>query len=99
MNEHLQKAFDKLEKQREFILIKVSEMPAGKYHFRPLNKWSVGQILTHLLTSERMALMYMNKKSLGIDGVANSGLLESFQMLTIILAQRIPLKYKAPEEF
>ena len=44
----------------------LSEVPREKYHFRPGNKWSVGQILTHLLTSERMALRYMKKKSLGI---------------------------------
>ncbi len=93
----LESTLDKLEEQREFILSKVSEMPVEKYHLGPVNKWSVSQILTHLVTSERLALMYMKKKVLGIEKADNSGLLDHLKMQALILSQRLPLKYRAPQ--
>lgn len=93
----LQNTFDKLEKQREFIMHKTSGMTVEKYHFAPVNKWSVGQILTHLLTSERLAMVYMKKKSLGIEIAENSGFFEDFKMQVLKISQRIPFKYRAPQ--
>lgn len=93
----LQNIFDKLEKQRAFIIHKTSEMTVEKYHFAPLNKWSVGQILTHLLTSERLALVYMKKKVLGLEIAENSGFFDNLKMQVLKVSQRIPFRYRAPQ--
>lgn len=60
-------------------------------------KWSISQILTHILTSERLSIGYMKKKSQGIDQIKNSGPVESMRLWLLILSQRIPVKYNAPK--
>ena len=97
MNRRLKKIFDRLELQREFILSKVTEMPAEKYYYAPPHTWSVSLILTHLVVSERVSLMYLKKKVLGIEKAKNSGIFEFIKMRLLIASQRLPLKYKAPK--
>jgi hypothetical protein len=60
-------------------------------------KWSINQILIHLLTSEQLTLAYVKKKSLGVDGLKNSGAWELLRMEILKWSQRLPfLKYNAP---
>lgn len=61
------------------------------------NKWSVNEILTHLLTSEQLTLAYLRKKSLGVSGLKNSGLSERVRWIILKVSQRVPLRYTAPK--
>lgn len=97
MNVKLEKAFRKLEEQRQFILKSVGEMPEEKYNVRTLNKWAVSELLTHLIASEQLSVSYMKKKVLGIEKADDSGMIESFKMAFLKLSQRLPLKYTAPK--
>lgn len=65
------------------------------YH-RP-TKWSINQIIAHLITAEDLSILYLNKKILGINEVKDSGLLEELKMILLIVSQRLPLKFKAPK--
>src|SRR4051812_3155727 len=96
MNQKVQHIFDLAEADRIKILERVSRMPEEKFSQRRNQKWSVSQILSHLITAERLSLLYMKKKSLGIKEVDNSGIWEEIKFLTLKISQRLPLKYKAP---
>lgn len=98
MNKELQKNYESLQHQREALLSKVQHVPASVLNQAPAaGKWSVNQILTHILTSERVSLGYMKKKSKGVNEVGNSGIIESLRLWVLIFSQRIPVKYKAPK--
>src|SRR5688572_29315 len=98
MHSKLKRIFDRLEADRIRLLDELSSLPEHRLQ-QPSSsgKWSIAHTLTHLLTSERMSLLYMKKKSLGIDQVGNSGPIEIIKMVFLQLSQRLPmLKYKAP---
>ena len=97
MHPLLLKQFNKLEADRQKLLLALTPLSHDAILFRaPPGKWSVNQIVTHLLTSERLSLLYMRKKSLGIQNVGNSGIRESVKLMVLKVSQRLPLKYKAP---
>lgn len=98
VNKKFKEIYDALQEQREGIFNKVKDISPEKFNNIPVpGKWSISQILTHILTSERVSLSYMKKKSLGIDQVKNSGIVESIRLWLLIVSQRIPIKYKAPK--
>lgn len=96
MDIHFQKAYSKLEHQRELIISMIINLPEAVYKNSPSGKWSIAQIVTHLLTSERLSVGYMRKKSLGIDKLKDSGLKQMVVSGILKISQRIPLRYNAP---
>jgi uncharacterized damage-inducible protein DinB len=61
-------------------------------------KWSISEILSHLIMAERLSVNYIQKKIQGIEKVKDSGLKEEAVMLILKLSQRIEgLKFSAPE--
>lgn len=97
MHPLLLKRFNKLEADRQKLLRTLTALPNEAILFRaPPGKWSVNQILTHLLTSEKLSVLYMRKKSLGIENLTNSGIPESLKLVVLKVSQRLPIKYKAP---
>lgn len=96
MNPHFQKAYNKLEHQREQIVERIKNLPEEVYASSPTGKWSIAQIVTHLLTSERLSIGYMKKKSLGIDSLKNSGIRQVIVSGLLKISQRVPFRYKAP---
>lgn len=99
MNPAFQSIYDKLEHQREAITRRVSVLTAEQFMHAPApGKWSVAQILTHILTAERLMVIYMKKKSLGVNELKNSGILQSILTIVLVVSQRIPaIKFKAPK--
>lgn len=98
MNQSFQTIYHQLEQQRLDILSRVKAMTAEKFNHSPApGKWSVSQVLTHILVAEQLSLQYMKKKALGIDQLKNAGVDASIRLLILIVSQRIPaIKYKAP---
>jgi len=61
-------------------------------------KWSINQIISHLIIAERLSVNYIQKKIQGVDKVKNSGLVEEIKMLVLKISQRIDgIKFKAPK--
>ncbi|MGC4022514.1 MAG: DinB family protein [Cyclobacteriaceae bacterium] len=98
MNSSLQKLFEKLENQRQSLLALVSGLPPEKLNAHPENKWSINQIIAHLITAERMSVQYLRKKMLGVEQAKDSGIWEELKMVLLVLSQRLPIKYKAPKK-
>jgi hypothetical protein len=97
MNNRLQKTFDLLEKERRQLEKDLGSRTEQALTYVPTpGKWSVLQILTHLLTSEKLSLAYMKKKSLGAAQLDNSGPWESAKVLALKISQRLPIRYNAP---
>jgi len=98
MNLKLQRILDRLEAERKDLLDELSALPDQRFNTNPSpGKWSISQILTHLITSEKLTLLYMRKKSMGINELDNSGWIESLKMILLKVSQRLPfLTYKAP---
>jgi hypothetical protein len=98
LNPRLQKEFDQLEHGRIELLSKIKQCPEEILANEPApGSWSVNQILSHLITSERLTLIYLKKKSLGVDQLANSGIVEDLKMVVLKVSQRLPLRFRAPE--
>jgi uncharacterized damage-inducible protein DinB len=98
MNRKLQAVFEQAEKERHAIVTSLAAISSDKFYFRPKpGKWSVSQILFHIILSERISLVYMKKKSLGIEQAGDSGFWEELKFLVLKISQRLPLKFKAPD--
>jgi DinB superfamily len=97
LNPKLQYLYKKLEHEREMLSINLAKLPLGKLNYSPQGKWSINQIVAHLITAERLSLLYMQKKIQGIEEADDSGIVEELKMLVLIVSQRLPLKFKAPK--
>jgi DinB superfamily len=98
MHVKLQRLYDQLESDRKILLAKVELVAEEKFNRQPVpGKWSLGEVLSHIVAAEHGSTGYMKKKSLGIDQVDNSGIIESLKLGVLIVSQRLPfLKFKAP---
>jgi hypothetical protein len=98
MKAKLLHVFHQIEKERAILLKEISGVSDEKYYFIPApGKWSVAQILTHILTAERMSLAYMKKKALGINTAGDAGILEPLKLVILKISQRLPFRFKAPK--
>ncbi len=98
MNPTLKSHFDKIEAQKAGILATVSGLTEQERNTPPHpGKWSINQIIAHLITAEKMTLAYMQKKVLAIDVAKNAGLVDELKMVVLYLSQRLPIKFKAPK--
>ena len=98
MNSRLQSLFDSIETQRSSLLSSLKELPSGKLNNHPPNKWSINQIIAHLISAEQLSVRYISKKMLGIDQTTDTGVYEELKMILLQISQRVPLKYKAPKK-
>ncbi len=96
LNHSLKARLDKLERQRSKLLSLVSSLSNEEMSVHPEGKWSIAQVLSHLISSEQLSVNYLNKKILGIHNAPNTGLTEEVKMIVLIISQRLPLKFKAP---
>lgn len=97
MNTELQKLIDSLEVQRIQLLKSLSHLPAEKLNKQVAKRWSVNQVLAHLITAERLSVAYLTKKIQAINEVDDTGLIEELKIIGLIISQRLPLKFKAPK--
>ena len=96
MNSKLNSLFISLEEDRKKLLASVKALSTEKQQHAPEGKWSIQQILAHLIAAEKLSIMYLHKKMLGIKEVEDTGVLEEIKMIVLQLSQRLPLKFKAP---
>ncbi len=99
MHRSLTKLFDDVESQRQKLFDSLNGLSSEKLNLPSrAGKWSIAEILSHLLAAERLSLQYLRKKIQGIEMVEDSGWWEEIKMLFFIASQRLPgLKFKAPK--
>jgi hypothetical protein len=75
MREELQRQLDKLDKQRHALLDGLETLTAEQLAFRPgPSKWSIGQVIEHLVISEReifKCVPEQSQKGQGISSLRN----------------------------
>jgi hypothetical protein len=98
VSSELQHEFSVIEQQRIRLLDFLKTVPSEKLFHKPSSdKWSVIEIISHLMTSEKLSLQYMKKKSLGIKSLKNYGWMERIKYALLKGYQKIHIiKFKAP---
>jgi uncharacterized damage-inducible protein DinB len=96
LNPILQKRFEEIESQRSQLITSLQKLSLGQLNHQPSGKWSVNQIIAHIITAEKMSVMYLTKKIQGIDEAEDSGFIQELKMVALIISQRLPFKFKAP---
>lgn len=97
MKQHSDKAFNRLSKDKTNLIEMVRNLTSEELNQSIDNGWSILQIIAHLITAERLSVMYMQKKIQGIEDAGDTGLWEEVKMSLLIISQRLPLKFKAPQ--
>jgi uncharacterized damage-inducible protein DinB len=97
MQPQLQKLFDKIEKQKQDLLLLIQSHNPAQLQHSSLGQWSLGQVYAHLITSERMSMQYLKKKYLGIQEQPRTGIIEELKIVALVISQRLPFKFKAPK--
>jgi uncharacterized damage-inducible protein DinB len=98
MTQQLQKLYNKIELQRSQLLQSLQTLPGEKLNYHTPGKWSINQIIAHLITAENLSIQYLNKKILGASETMDSGFVEELKMVLLVISQRMPLlKFKAPK--
>lgn len=100
MHPYFQSSFDALESQKSQTLDALKGLSGEQLNRRRQpGTWSIAEILSHIITSERLSVQYLQKKIQGIDQVRNSGSWENIKMGVLTLSLRLPgLKFKAPRK-
>lgn len=98
MHPKIHAAFDSAEREKNRLIVHVSTLSLEDYFRIPApGKWSVAQIMTHLVITEQLSLRYMKKKSLGINEVKDSGIMHEARFWLYKGVMKLPIKLKAPK--
>ena len=100
MHASFRKIFDEIETQRHALLESLATFSDEQLNKIPCpGRWSIAHILSHLITGERMSLLYVRKKMQAVKEVRDTGLWEEVKMVILKISQRLPgLKFKAPRK-
>ena len=97
MNSNLEKLFNTLEAQRAALMSELKSINNDRLNSHVPGKWSINQIVGHIVTAEQLSVGYINKKINAINEVGNTGIYGELKLGLFIASQRLPLKYKAPK--
>jgi hypothetical protein len=97
LDKKLKHYFAQLEQQKNNLLYELSSLSVEKLNSSPPGKWSITQIVAHLITAERLSIQYMQKKIQGIEQAGDAGIVEELKLIVLIISQRLPLRFKAPK--
>lgn len=98
MGKQLENQFKKFEQDRKALLDSLKAVANDKLAQAPSpDKWSVIQILNHLVMAEYGTFGYMKKKILAVDSLEKAGFSSWLGVQFIKLYLALPLKTKAPK--
>jgi hypothetical protein len=97
MHPSLEKYFNSLEQQRTKLLTELSPISGERLILSKNGKWSISQILGHIIAAEKLSVGYINKKINAINEVGSTGVWGEVVLGLYIISQRLPFKYKAPK--
>jgi len=98
MNEKCFVIFNELEVNRQSLFDKLDSLNDNSLNFTPDERsWSVVQVCHHLIVSEELSLLYLNKKLKYKSNIASSGIGSSLRSFSLNLALRLPFRLSAPQ--
>ena len=99
MEAKIKKKFEEMEKERNTLFQKIENLDNEFLNQPPSEgKWSVVQLLHHLMSAEKGTLAYIKKKTLSPDKLQRAGLKEWMKSKILNFYLRAPKKWKAPEQ-
>jgi uncharacterized damage-inducible protein DinB len=97
VNSKLHELFERLEKQRINLLLQLETYPNEKLNLPAANnKWSVNQIIEHLILAEEISIKSIQAKVLTAKHFEPTGLRTAVRKLLLRIFLRSPLKFTAP---
>jgi len=97
MNNHHLQLFNQIEAERISLIKKLDAIDQHLLVWNPnINNWSILQICYHLIRSEELSLMYLNKKIFYKSHIRPAGLITMIRSWLLNLALRAPFRLKAP---
>lgn len=97
MDSKLHELFERLEKQRINLLLQLESYPNEQLNLPAANnKWSVNQIIEHLILAEEISIKSIQAKVLTAKHFESTGLHTAVRKLLLRIFLRSPLKFTAP---
>ena len=98
MDSNLEPVFNKLENSRLqlFAKLEMKEESALNFHSGK-DKWSIIQVLHHLMISEHLSIVYIKKKLTYRTNIKKTGFSAALRLFTLKLIFKSPFRYKAPK--
>ncbi len=97
MNLYFQTTWQELERSRKQVMDMLTGLTNEEFLFTPhAEAWSLGQVIMHIITVERLSLHYMKKKAQDLSRSRNSGFGAIVRLWIFIASQRLPFKFTAP---
>lgn len=98
MNDRLKSRFDRLEGVRRRIEERIDGIAPGTLNRQPApGRWSVAQVIGHLLQAETLSVSYIRKKTSDPSRLNPAGLKQAFMAALVIVVMRVPFKFSAPD--
>ncbi|HRH63807.1 MAG TPA: DinB family protein [Bacteroidia bacterium] len=97
MENKLNQLFGRLEKQRINLLLQLEAYPNTRLNLpTENNKWSVNQIIEHLILAEEISIKSIQAKVLTAKHFESTGLHTAVRKFLLRIFLRSPLKFSAP---
>lgn len=98
MNAQLQKQFLQLEEERKNLFNELKNYSDDLINKKPSpEKWSVAEVIAHLITAEEMSLKYLSKKIQDTSKENPETLKSKYRWLLVQIVFTFNIKFKAPE--
>ncbi len=98
MNVQLQKKFNQLEEDRKKLFNELKSYSDDVINKKPSpEKWSVSEVIAHLITAEEMSLKYFSKKIQDTSKEKSEGFKHKYRWLLVQIVFTFNIKFKAPE--
>ncbi len=98
MLKNLQDKFNLLEQERKDLFAKLEVLDGDVLNYKPAaDKWSITQIVFHLVKTEKLVVISMNREMKNIDFANKLGMKERLSSFILNTALKTSFKFKAPE--
>jgi uncharacterized damage-inducible protein DinB len=98
MNSLLEKQFNQLEEERRQLFRELKIYDDAVINKKPApGKWSVAEVIAHLITAEEMSLQYLMKKTQDTSRAEKETFKNKWRWLLVKIVFSANIKYKAPQ--
>lgn len=98
MNTSLEKEFLRLEEERKKLFVELKNYSDDIINKKPApEKWSVAEVIAHLIAAEEMSLKYLSKKMQDTTREEKEGIKHKWRWLLVQIVFTFNIKFKAPE--
>lgn len=97
MKTAIKEKINQLEQKRFELMSELEVLNDERLNYKPLeNKWSIIQIMHHLIKSEKLSVIYITRKITNKSTIDKSSLISKLNAFALKWSLILPLKLKAP---